>query len=58
MNQDMLRFQEGKTLDLGLVLQNFARAQAQLSMSTADTWGTLLPELSSPSMAKEGNAYT
>lgn len=37
MNQDMLRFQEGKTLDLGLVLQNFARAQAQLSMSTADT---------------------
>ncbi len=58
MNQDMVRFQEGKTNDLGLVLQDFARAQAQLAMSTADTWGILLPGLSSPSMAREGDAYT
>jgi sorting nexin-1/2 len=57
MNQDMLRFQEGKTHDLGLVLQDFARAQAQLAMSTADTWGTLLPGLSSPSMTREADAY-
>jgi len=57
MNQDMVRFQEGKTYDLGLVLQDFARAQAQLAMSTADTWSTLLPGLNSPSMAREGDAY-
>ncbi|KAG0578214.1 hypothetical protein M758_4G005700 [Ceratodon purpureus] len=58
MNQDMLRFQEGKTHDLGLVLQNFARAQAELAMCTADTWGTLLPVLGSSSMTREEDAYT
>lgn len=58
MNQDMLRFQESKTHDLGLVLQEFARAQAQLAMSTADTWGTLLPGMSSSSMPREADAFT
>jgi hypothetical protein len=58
MNQDLLRFQESKTHDLGLVLQNFARAQAELAMCTADTWGTLLPGLTSPSMAREGDSHT
>jgi len=58
MEQDMARFQESKTADLGLVLQEFARAQAQLANATADAWGVLLPSLSSPSMKENTDAYT
>lgn len=54
----MARFQESKTADLGLVLQEFARAQAQLANATADAWGVLLPSLSSPSMKENTDAYT
>lgn len=45
MDQEMERFQEEKTRDLGAILQDFARAQAQLAADTADAWRTLLPEL-------------
>lgn len=45
MEQEILRFQEQKTRDLGLVLHDFARAQAQLATDTADAWRTLLPDL-------------
>lgn len=55
MEQDMVRFQESKTADLGLVLQEFARAQAQLANAAADAWGVLLPSLS---MKESTDAYT
>ncbi|KAL2613303.1 hypothetical protein R1flu_024995 [Riccia fluitans] len=45
MAQEMERFQEEKAKDLGAILQDFARAQAQLAADTADAWRTLLPEL-------------
>ncbi|KAG6544365.1 hypothetical protein Mapa_014199 [Marchantia paleacea] len=45
MDQEMERFQEEKTKDLGAILQDFARTQAQLAADTADAWRSLLPEL-------------
>jgi sorting nexin-1/2 len=52
MAQEMERFQEEKTRDLGSILLNFARAQAQLAADTADAWRTLLPELDAVSQAE------
>jgi sorting nexin-1/2 len=52
MAQEMERFQEEKTRDLGSILLNFARAQGQLAADTADAWRTLLPELDRMSQAE------
>lgn len=52
MALEMERFQEEKTRDLGSILVNFARAQAQLAADTADAWRTLLPELDAVSQAE------
>jgi hypothetical protein len=38
----MVQFQEAKTHDLGLVLNNFAHIQAQLTSDTAKACQTLL----------------
>ncbi|CAM6057861.1 unnamed protein product [Sphagnum tenellum] len=42
MEQDMVQFQEAKTHDLGLVLNDFAHTQAQLTSDTANACQTLL----------------
>lgn len=45
MQQEILRFQEEKTRDLGQVLHDFAQGQAQMSSEIADTWRALIPAL-------------
>lgn len=47
MNEEIVRFQEQKTLDLGLAFHEFAKGQAQLANSIADAWRSLLPKLES-----------
>lgn len=47
MNDEILRFQEEKTLDLGFVFHEFAKGQAQLANDIADAWRSLLPKLES-----------
>jgi hypothetical protein len=44
----MVQVQEAKTHDLGLVLHDFARTQAQLTSDTANACQTLLPYLYNP----------
>ncbi|XP_008806102.1 sorting nexin 1 isoform X2 [Phoenix dactylifera] len=52
MSEEMMRFQEQKTADLGLAFHEFARGQAKLANEIADAWRSLVPKLDacSPSM--------
>ncbi|XP_047308812.1 sorting nexin 1 isoform X2 [Impatiens glandulifera] len=45
MNDEMVRFQEQKTLDMGLAIHEFAKGQARLANGIADAWRSLLPKL-------------
>ncbi|KAL7096575.1 hypothetical protein ACP275_10G086800 [Erythranthe tilingii] len=45
MNEEIVRFQEEKTLDMGLAFHEFAKGQAQLANGIADAWRSLLPKL-------------
>lgn len=45
MNEEIVRFQEQKTLDMGIAFHNFSKGQARLASSIADAWRTLLPKL-------------
>ncbi|CAJ1968134.1 unnamed protein product [Sphenostylis stenocarpa] len=45
MNQEMERFQEQKTLDMGIAFHEFAKGQARLANGIADAWRSLLPKL-------------
>lgn len=45
MNEELIRFQEQKTAELGLVFHEFAKGQAKLSHEIADGWRSLLPKL-------------
>lgn len=45
MSEEIVRFQEQKTLDVGLAFHNFAKGQAQLANEIADAWRGLLPKL-------------
>ncbi|KAK2655583.1 hypothetical protein Ddye_008635 [Dipteronia dyeriana] len=45
MNEEMMRFQEQKTFDMGLAFHNFSKGQARLANSIADAWRSLLPKL-------------
>lgn len=47
MNEEMVRFQEQKTVDLGLAFHEFAKGQAQLANTMSDAWRSLLPKLQS-----------
>lgn len=47
MNEEMVRFQEQKTLDMGIAFHEFAKGQARLANSIADAWKSLLPKLDS-----------
>lgn len=45
MNEEIVRFQEQKTLDLGIAFHEFAKGQASLASGIADGWRSLLPKL-------------
>ncbi|KAL6521085.1 Sorting nexin-1 [Orobanche gracilis] len=45
MNEEIVRFQEQKTLHMGLAFHEFAKGQARLANSIADAWRGLLPRL-------------
>uniref|UniRef100_A0A1D1Z2J0 Sorting nexin 1 n=1 Tax=Anthurium amnicola TaxID=1678845 RepID=A0A1D1Z2J0_9ARAE len=45
MNEEIVRFQEQKTADMGLAFHEFAKGQAKLSREIADAWRSLLPKL-------------
>ncbi|KAG5052495.1 hypothetical protein JHK87_004693 [Glycine soja] len=45
MNEEMGRFQEQKTLDMGIAFHEFAKGQARLANGIADAWRSLLPKL-------------
>lgn len=45
MNEEMARFQEQKTADMGLAFHEFAKGQARLANSVAEAWKGLLPKL-------------
>lgn len=51
MNEEIVRFQEQKTLDMGLAFHEFAKGQARLANSIADAWRSLLPKLEACSSA-------
>ncbi|KAK4419411.1 Sorting nexin 1 [Sesamum alatum] len=45
MNEEIIRFQEQKTLDMGLAFHEFAKGQADLANGIAAAWRSLLPKL-------------
>ncbi|KAK2984168.1 hypothetical protein RJ640_020578 [Escallonia rubra] len=45
MNEEMVRFQEEKTLDMGHAFHEFAKGQSRLANAIADAWRSLLPKL-------------
>ncbi|KAK6942577.1 Phox homology [Dillenia turbinata] len=45
MNEEIVRFQEQKTLDMGVAFHEFAKGQANLANSIANAWQSLLPKL-------------
>ncbi|XP_022767042.1 sorting nexin 1-like [Durio zibethinus] len=51
MNEEIVRFQEQKTQDMGIAFHEFAKGQARLANSTADAWRSLLPKLEACSSA-------
>ncbi|OMP11988.1 hypothetical protein COLO4_03548 [Corchorus olitorius] len=51
MNEEIVRFQEQKTQDMGLAFHEFAKGQARLANSIADAWRSLLPKLEACSAA-------
>ncbi|KAL1196965.1 Sorting nexin 1 [Cardamine amara subsp. amara] len=45
MNEEIMRFQEQKTEEMGVAFHQFAKGQARLANSIADAWRALLPKL-------------
>ncbi|GJM92475.1 hypothetical protein PR202_ga08951 [Eleusine coracana subsp. coracana] len=45
MNEELARFQEQKTADIGLAFHEFAKGQAKLAKDIADAWRSILPKL-------------
>ncbi|KAJ8427899.1 hypothetical protein Cgig2_008517 [Carnegiea gigantea] len=45
MDEEMVRFQEQKTADMGLAFHEFAKGQARLANSIAEAWKGLLPKI-------------
>ncbi|KAF7818809.1 sorting nexin 1 [Senna tora] len=45
MNEEIVRFQEQKTRDLGIAFHEFAKGQARLANGIAEAWRSLLPKL-------------
>ncbi|QHO25948.1 sorting nexin 1 [Arachis duranensis] len=51
MNEEIGRFQEQKTLDMGIAFHEFAKGQARLANDIAGAWRSLLPKLEACSAA-------
>lgn len=49
MNEEIVRFQEQKTIDMGIAFHEFAKGQARLANGIADAWRSLLPKLETAS---------
>lgn len=49
MNEEIVRFQEQKTIDMGIAFHEFAKGQARLANGIADAWRSLLPKLEASS---------
>ncbi|KAK1427144.1 hypothetical protein QVD17_15827 [Tagetes erecta] len=47
MNEEIVRFQDQKTEDMGLAFHEFAKGQAHLATAIADAWRSLIPKLDS-----------
>lgn len=45
MNEEIVRFQEQKTIDIGIAFHEFAKGQARLANGIAEAWRSLLPKL-------------
>ncbi|KAF2953448.1 hypothetical protein DAI22_01g408800 [Oryza sativa Japonica Group] len=45
MNEELARFQEQKTADIGFAFHEFAKGQAKLAKDIADAWRGVLPKL-------------
>lgn len=45
MSEEIVRFQEQKTADMGLAFHEFAKGQERLAKDIADAWRSLLPKL-------------
>ncbi|KAF4402884.1 hypothetical protein G4B88_010336 [Cannabis sativa] len=50
MNEEMVRFQDEKTNDIGIAFHEFAKGQARLANAFADAWRSLLPKLDACSL--------
>lgn len=51
MDEEMVRFQEEKTTDLGLAFHEFAKGQAKLGKDIATAWRSLLPKIEACSVS-------
>nr|DAD48483.1 TPA_asm: hypothetical protein HUJ06_018420 [Nelumbo nucifera] len=45
MSEEIVRFQEQKTLDIGIAFHELAKGQAQMANEIADAWRSLIPKL-------------
>ncbi|KAF2289704.1 hypothetical protein GH714_038090 [Hevea brasiliensis] len=45
MNEEIVRFQDQKTQDMGIAFHQFAQGQSRLANNIADAWRSLLPKL-------------
>lgn len=52
MNDEIVRFQEQKTLDMGRAFHEFSKGQAQLANDIAEAWRGLLPKLEACASSK------
>ncbi|KAJ0856743.1 putative Phox domain, sorting nexin Vps5-like, AH/BAR domain superfamily, PX domain superfamily [Helianthus annuus] len=51
MNEEIVRFQDQKTQDMGRAFHEFAKGQARLANAIADAWRSLIPKLESLSVS-------
>lgn len=51
MNEEIVRFQEQKTTDMGVAFHEFAKGQAHLANGIAEAWRSLLPKIEACSAA-------
>ncbi|WOK96454.1 hypothetical protein Cni_G05161 [Canna indica] len=50
MNEEIVRFQDQKTADMGLAFHQFAKGQAKLANDIADAWRSVLPKIEACSL--------
>ncbi|CAL9119249.1 sorting nexin 1-like [Musa acuminata AAA Group] len=53
MNEEIVRFQEQKTADMGLAFHQFAKGQAKLANDIADAWRSVLPKIEACSVSSQ-----